>query len=59
MNSAITFWLILLVGWIINLVTMTVDIISTETISAFNLLQVVGVFTGPFGSIIGYISIFV
>lgn len=54
--------LALIFGYAINVITLVLDVAKLETIgeaSVFNAIQVVSIFLGPIGSIVGYIYLFV
>lgn len=55
-------WVFLIVGWIINLVDVIVTVAGISTIAEiapFTLFQIISIFLGPIGSIVGYVSLFV
>lgn len=58
----INLWLFFVVGWIINLVDVIITVAGISTIAEiapFTLFQIISIFLGPIGSIVGYVSLFV
>lgn len=60
---AVGIWLFGLIGWILNLVWLVQDVtgqaLGQLEVTGMLILQVVGVFIAPLGSILGYIGIFI
>lgn len=56
-------WVFGIIGWILNLVWLVQDVTGQTfgqlDVTAMLILQVVGVFFAPLGSILGYIGIFI
>lgn len=55
-------WMFLIVGWIVNLVDVIVTVAGVSSIgeiTPFTLFQIISIFLGPIGSIVGYVSLFV
>lgn len=62
-NAKATFvlWLVILVGWIANIVQTAVDLTSVgrlADISAYVILQGIGIIWPFFGAVLGYVGLF-
>ena len=51
----------MILGWIINLYTLVSSSVGEpiSEITVFGIIQIIGVFAFPIGSVLGYISLFV
>ena len=51
----------LILGWVINLYTLISSSVGEpiSEITVFGIMQIIGVFAFPIGSVLGYISLFV
>lgn len=64
MNNAIvtlisTVYIVAILGWLINLVESIKFMISGAEWGVFEILQAVGIFAVPLGSVMGWVSLFV
>lgn len=51
-------WIIMIIGWLVNLVDVILFAVSGGEWTTMTILQVVGIFAAPLGSVLGYIAIF-
>lgn len=58
LKVGIGIWLFFIVGWVINIVTFATDFTTLSELTGFQVIQVISIFMGPVGSIVGYISLF-
>ncbi|UTS52066.1 hypothetical protein [Synechococcus phage BUCT-ZZ01] len=58
LTVGIGIWLFFIVGWIINIVTFVTGFTTLGGLTGFQIMQVISIFLGPVGSIMGYISLF-
>jgi hypothetical protein len=54
----IAIWIVAIIGWVINLVNVVKLAIDNVEFTTLFIVQVVGIFFGPLGSILGWFSIF-
>ena len=58
-KSMTALWLILVVGWLINIIIFVKSFTTLGEVTGFQIIQVIGIFTGPVGSVLGYLSLFI
>lgn len=51
---SVLLWLIVIVGWIMNIVSVISLALSDVPITSLFILKIVGIFIVPLGSILGY-----
>lgn len=58
MKAIIWFYLTLFFFWVVNIVTFVDSFTTFGEMTGFQIIQIIGIFTGPVGSVVGLISLF-